>query len=162
MAILFRNTDSSWGVGKGAPLTSLEVDQNFFELLMRVAGLEDNPPEAASISNFQVIGSQLKIFLTNGDEFGPYTLPIAAFQFRGEWALNTEYFELDIFEVPDVGLFMVRVDHVTPESGEFDPNAVSEDSEHTALYLQLFGAPSGSGTVGSEYYAIMHRAFGGI
>lgn len=127
-------TGVKWETGKGANLTPAEVDDNFWEVYSRLKTLEDNPPTAAGISNIEVIGSQLQIFLSDSRVFGPYTLPIAVFELRGDYVPGTHYYELDLVSVPQQGLFLVRIEH----DGEnpFDPDAtVSGD----AVYLKLFG-----------------------
>lgn len=128
-------TGVKWETGKGANLTPTEVDDNFWELYSRLKLLEDNPPTAAGISNIEVIGSQLQIFLSDSTVFGPFTLPIAVFELRGDYVPGTHYYELDLISVPQQGLFLVRVEH----DGEdpFDPDAV--DGGANAMYLKLFG-----------------------
>lgn len=106
-------------------------------MVSRIVNLEDNPPTAAGISNIQVIGSQLTIFLSNGDSFGPFTLPIAQFVFRGDYVPGQHYNELDIVSVPQQGLFLVRIGHDTSPTDPFDPDATDVDSN--ALYQLIFG-----------------------
>jgi hypothetical protein len=137
--IVYRNDDlAKWGVGKGSRLTSMEGDLNFWELYSRLKSLEDNPPIAASIQSFNIIGSQFTVNLTNGDTLGPYTLPIATFELRGEWVNDMTYTELDIVSVLHRGLYLVRITHTTdPAPAEFDPDA--DDGLGNLLYLLLFG-----------------------
>lgn len=114
MAIIYVTT-GAWGTGTGVPNPAATIDGNFYDLDQRVQNLVDNPPVAVGISNIQVNGSQLMIFLSNGASFGPYTLPVAAIQFKGEYVPGTQYFELDIFSVVGQGIFLVRIDHEGPD-----------------------------------------------
>lgn len=127
-------TTGAWGAGTGTPLDADEIDENFYTLHLRIQDLEDNPPSAVGISNIQVIGSQLKIFLSDATEFGPYTLPIAAFQWRGNWVDTQQYYELDIVTVIGQGLYMVLIDHIAV--APFDEARVITGNP---VYLKLFG-----------------------
>jgi len=135
--LLFRITDTlRWGIGKGSPLSALEVDENFYTLANKVKAIEDNPPTPVEIASFQVIGSQLKVFMNDGTEFGPFTLPTAQFVFRDEWQPDGyPYFELDVVSVIGRGLFLVRLDH--DSAATFDPDATDGDGH--PLYLKVFG-----------------------
>lgn len=137
--ITYYTTDAlKWGTGKGSRLTSLEVDLNFWELYTRLKVIEDNPPLPVSIQDFTVIGSQWEINLTDGSNLGPFTLPIATFELRGEWVNEMLYHELDMFTVAGRGLYLVRIEHTTPAApAVFDPDA--EDGSGNKLYLLLFG-----------------------
>lgn len=127
-------TTGAWGAGTGVPNSAAQIDANFYDLDARVADLETNPPLPVNISNIQVIGSQLKIFMDNGDEYGPFTLPVATFEWRGPWVATQQYYELDLVTVVGEGLFMVRVDHVADAT--FDPDRTITGNQ---VYLKLFG-----------------------
>ncbi|PSJ55755.1 hypothetical protein [Pseudaminobacter soli (ex Li et al. 2025)] len=73
-------TDGPWGLGKGSNLTPGEVDANFWGLTQRVAELLADIPAPVNISNIDVSGTQMKIFLEDGRQFGPFTLPQANFR----------------------------------------------------------------------------------
>jgi len=139
----YKTTDlARWGVGSGlgtgGNMTPLQVDDNFWGLYTRLKNLEDNPPEAVNIVSFTIVGSQLQVNMSDGSTLGPYTMPLATFQFRGDWVNDLHYFELDIVSVPDVGLFLVRIAHDTPVApAPFDPDA--DDGAGHPLYLLLFG-----------------------
>lgn len=134
MATIYRTTDlAKWGAGKGSNLTPAEVDNNFYEIRSDVQDLKDNPPTAAGISNIEVIGTQMKIFLSNGDSYGPYTLPYLMFKSRGDWAPATLYNILDLVVVPQQGLFLVNINHESDAT--FDPNKVVDT---TPAYTLVF------------------------
>lgn len=121
--MIFRTDDQTkWGLGKGANLTALEIDGNFWELLSRIQAVEDNPALPPAISNIQVVGTQMTIFLDNGVIFGPYTLPSAMIHYRGDWLPGTVYFELDLVLVPGKGVYLVLRDHTSATT--FDPAAI--------------------------------------
>lgn len=134
--VTFVTTDGTkWGTGKGAPLTASEADNDLWELLRRLNGVEDNPPEAISISNILVVGSQLSFQMSDGSSFGPFTMPVAGMAFRGDFTPGQLYIELDIISVPQQGLFLVRLDHTA--AATFDPFATDVDGN--LLYLKVFG-----------------------
>lgn len=140
-------TGAGGGSGTGGNLTPVEVDLNFWELYTRLKDLEDNPPEAISIANITVIGSQFEVNLSNGDTLGPYDLPIATFHLLGEWVNDFPYAKLDFFTVAGSGLYMVLIDHTSPASpAEFDANAIDEDTGSPTfglpLYQFIFGDPA--------------------
>lgn len=134
--LVFRTTDpDKWGDGKGSVLTATEVDENFYTIMERVVDLEENPPSANNIATIQVIGSQLMIYLTDGAQFGPFTLPVAQFRMRDDYLGGVQYYEMDLISVPGQGLFLVRLDHISAPT--FDPEAT--DGDGNALYLKMFG-----------------------
>lgn len=105
--IKYVNTDSErWGSGEERPLTSLEVDENFYSVDQRLEALEANPPLPEGIESIDVVGNQMTFLMTDGTVFGPYTLPTAAFNFTGEWQPLTNYEPYDLFTAEN-GLYMV-------------------------------------------------------
>lgn len=73
-------TAGVWGAGKGSNLTPEEVDESFWALVERLVALETNPPAPVEISNIELVGTQLTIYLEDGTEYGPYTVPQANFK----------------------------------------------------------------------------------
>lgn len=143
----FRTTDvARWGAGKEAKLTSLEIDENMWELVSRILILEGSPVQPNQISDITLTGSQLTISLDDGTQFGPYTIPVATMRFRGDWAAATQYYQLDLIRVTDQGLFMVMRDHVAFSS--FDPNQTSSEG---ALYSLIMPA---SGVVPTDFLSL--------
>lgn len=131
MAIIYR-TAGDWGAGKGANLTPAEVDGNFRHLDQRVSGLETNPPTPAAISNIVVSGSQFTIYLDDLRSFGPFSLPMAAFEWRGNWSASADYEVGDLVKVPETGtIYIVRQPHTADDTG----------SEFSAS-LQINGEPA--------------------
>lgn len=140
--INYKTTDNAkWGAGTGAGtggnLTPTQADLNFWELYTRLKAIEDNPPTAVSIAGFTVIGSQFQVNLTNGTTQGPYDLPIASFRMVGNWVNSMPLLKLDIVTVPHDGVYMVNVNHTTPSTGAFNPDA--DDGSGNLLYSKVFG-----------------------
>ena len=133
MSLTYRTT-GAWGTGKGAALTASEIDANFYELMQRLAGLETNPAQPVSISSFTVVGRQFTVHLSDASTQGPFTLPMAVFNWRGAWEPLTVYSPLDMFYVNDFGLFIVLVDHT---SGYTFNQGLTVDL--VPAYSQVFG-----------------------
>lgn len=124
MGMTFRTVDGAkWGSGKGANLDPVEVDENFWELMLRLDALETNPPAAISIDSIEVDLNQMTIHLSDGSSQGPFTLPTSQWQWTGAWRTNTVYFINDIFSF-DGAIYRVAVAH-TSDATTFDPNALS-------------------------------------
>lgn len=122
MGMTFR-TPGAWGAGKGANLDPAEVDENFWELMLRLVAIETNPPAAISIDAITVDGTVMTVHLSDGSTQGPFTLPTSQWQFTGQWRVSTVYFVNDIFSF-DGAIYRVAVAH-TSDSTTFDPNALS-------------------------------------
>lgn len=147
--IIFRTTDGArWGgaggLGTGGNLTPLQFDENMWDFLTRIKALETHPPTAVSILSFTVLGSQLQINLTDGTHRGPFTLPIATFNARGQWVNSMPYAQLDIITAPHFGIYLVNIAHTTPASPAlFDPAAVDtvalSPTLGQPLYQLMFG-----------------------
>lgn len=137
MAMLYRTDDpGKWGTGKGANLTPGEVDNNFWEIIQRLVSLETDPPEAASISNIEVIGTQMMIYLSDGTQYGPYTLPVASFRFRGKWIAGNTYTVLDLVTVKQSGLYRVNINHTADAT--FDPaRTIGGNPVYTLVFGEL-------------------------
>jgi hypothetical protein len=121
MAIVFR-TPGPWGAGKGSNLAAAEVDENFWELLSRLAYLEDHGgPPAVSIDYFSVNGSSLTIHMTDHSIRGPFQPPVANWRFRKEgWQPATFYVPQDVFAF-NGSAYLVLFAHLS--AATFDPDA---------------------------------------
>lgn len=154
MVLTYRTTDTTkWGAGKGAKLTSGEIDNNFWDLISRILTLEGNPVQPNQISNITLTGSQLTISLSDGTQFGPYTIPVATMHFRGDWTANTQYYQLDLIRVIGKGLYLVMRDHISATT--FDPNATTVDGvlyslilPGTSSFLEQSDTPAAWGVAG--------------
>lgn len=112
--LLFRTNDAlRWGDGLGRNLHPAEVDLNFWILLELFMSLASNPAQPKNISSITVTNNQMTIHLDDGvTNFGPFTLPIATFTWRGNWTPDTEYHTFDLFNESN-GLFLVNQDHTS-------------------------------------------------
>ncbi len=112
-------TAGPWGPGKGSNLTPAEVDLNFDNVDERIVTLETTPPTPIEISSISVTGASMTINMADGSKFGPFTLPTAAFVFRGDWAPLTNYFANDVFFSAGDGVYIVVTDFES--ATDFDP-----------------------------------------
>lgn len=137
--ITYRTNDvGKWGTGKGSNLTPTEVDLNFWELYSRLKDLEDNPPVPVMITSITVIGSTFQVNMSDGSHFGPFDLPIAKFEWQGEWVNGAIYAKLDLVTVSQKGLYIVMFPHTAPPTGPFDEDAVDSGSGDP-IYIKIFG-----------------------
>ena len=102
-------------LGKGARLTSLEGDGNFWDHEQRIAEMESNPPVAVSIYAIDVTGNQMTIVLTDSTELGPFTLPTNTWTWKGEWLPATVYFAGDLIS-QEGAIYLVLVNHTSDPS----------------------------------------------
>ena len=123
----------AWGAGKGSALSAAEFDGNTWELVQLIAAAAGT--QGASVSNIVKSGNQLTFYLDNGTEFGPFTLPVATFRWRGGFVGGTTYAGLDLIPVEGVGVVIVLRDHVADPT--FDIAAEITDGP---LYQLIFGA----------------------
>lgn len=167
--ITYRTDDGTrWNTGKGSDLTATEIDLNFWELYSRLKDLEDTPPEPVMITDIVVIGSQFRVDMSDGSHFGPFDLPIAQWEWRGEWANNIHYYQLDLVTVKGRGLYMIQVEHTSDISDPFDPALeVGGDpafvlvfGEDTYIYDFGFFYPGKPGIGIDDGYAIAGHIFG--
>ena len=135
MTLTFR-TEGPWGPGKGGNLTPGEVDDNFWSLKTALDNIGDELVPA-EIDNITLTGNELRIFLEDGREFGPFLIPRASFRWRETFEPGRQYFGNDVFEVPGQGIFLVLKNH-TSES-PFDPGRTIDSA---AVYQRLFASQS--------------------
>jgi hypothetical protein len=120
-------------------LTPAQVDANFYELATRTLALETTPPSPVQIDHFTVTGNKFTITMDDATVHGPFTLPVAVFRFREEYAEGADYLPFDLFTYGPA-LYLVLVQHIAPET--FDPAAQDESTEDEgALYQKVFGQP---------------------
>lgn len=134
MTIVFRNDDTRWGVGTGAGVggrvTSLQVDENFYEIDTRLDSVE---ADLAGL-DMEVVysGSTITFNFSNGTTSGPFPLPVAMINPTGEWQPNTHYNYLDLFNVRAQGVFLVLLEHTSDAT--FDPDATDGSTDNLPLY----------------------------
>jgi hypothetical protein len=138
--VTFR-TDGAWGAGKGSNLTAAEVDQNFHGLAVAIQDLVDNPVQGVSVVGFTVTGRTFKVNLSDGSEFGPYTMPFEGWRWAGALVAGDSYQAQDVFSVAGFGVYLVVQPYTAPEvatdgTWTFDP---AESNTEGPLLQQLLG-----------------------
>jgi hypothetical protein len=129
--LTFRN-DGDWGTGKGAKLTSTEGDDNIWNLHSRVLVLEQDQPEAISISDFIIEGNLLTIVLSDNSTRGPFVLPAGQWQWFGEWQSGTMLLANYVI-TKDGAIYLVLVTHTSAVT--FDPGQVTGSDQTYQLLL---------------------------
>lgn len=135
----FRTNDGTrWGAGQGSDLTAAQIDINFWALFSAVTSLQDHAAVTANgIVSIAVTGRVMYITLTNDQVLGPYNLPVAAFNPRGQWQPITLYAVLDV--IYDNGsLYSVNVLHTSDTTF----NAGANDGHGNDLYTVLLEQPA--------------------
>jgi hypothetical protein len=123
---------------KGSPLSAEEVDENFRTLVTLINSSVGDT--GVGVANITQSGSTITIHLTDGSTQGPFDLPTAAFNDTGDWAAETAYSFLDLFEVPNVGLYLVLEDFTS--GAEFEPNLMNTDGDpYYRLVLRTSNGP---------------------
>lgn len=148
VAISYHTTDpAQWGTGLERDLIASEVDQNFYNINVRLAALDADRPQPNNIATITVSGTFMTVFLDDATMIGPLPLPVLQFHWRNEWAPNALYLPLDTFIVVGKGIYSVLVEHT---SGlVFDEEALSIDDE--PLYNKLFGSDAGASAAALDY-----------
>lgn len=93
----YRNTDMDrWGVGLGRRLTSIEADENIWEIMQALAGISEGSGSGggSGIANVTLIGSQMVVTTTDGTEYA-FTLSIPSVPRVGIVTLTTYTLNLD-------------------------------------------------------------------
>lgn len=128
--ITYRTT-GAWGVGLGSRIPKEKVDESFYSLALRVTAIEDNPPAPIDIDNITVESGLMTIFLSDYRSFGPFVLPSARWNPKGEWLPDTNYFAFDV--VTNAGnVYIIRLDHTSE-----DTFAADEDQGNGFLYMLM-------------------------
>jgi hypothetical protein len=143
MGITYR-TDGAWGPGKGSDLNPVDVDNNFWQLVQDVTA---KAVQGVGIANFQVIGDQMTVVLTDHMLLGPYTLPVVQITFRGAWLPLVQYYTNDIITQGGT-TYIVLANHVS--AATFDPganNGLGQDYYGILLQSPAALLPSG-GSIG--------------
>lgn len=111
--VIFRETDPSRDItGQGSDLTASQIDINFWVLLTAVQALQAQSNDHASIDHFVITGQSLYVHLTNHFVIGPYTLPIAQWNFTGEYVPHFAYQAFDVLTYQKA-VYLVLQTHVS-------------------------------------------------
>lgn len=139
MAIVYVGTDGAkWGSGVGRRLTVSEHDNNNWQLHERILDLET--ATGAGITGFSVTGvTGFMVHMEDGTDFGPYALPLAVFEPRGEFLGGASYAVNDVFYI-NAKLYYVNIAHVAV--APFDANR--NDGLGNYYYTLLIEMPTAS------------------
>ena len=123
VALKYRTDDNAqWGAGLGRDLDAPEIDQNFYDVEMRLEAVEQNPVLPNEIESIGVDGNRMTITMADHTVFGPYVLPQAAFRFTGVFQPNHDYRLYD-FLVANDGLYLVLHDFTSGDAFVFGADA---------------------------------------
>lgn len=154
MTQTYRTDDlTRWGSGKGSNLTPAEVDINFWDIIQRLLTLEALPDAAAYIDHFEISGTSLYVHMSDSTVFGPYTLPIATFLARGEWAAATNYAVLDTFTI-NGGLYLAIFPHTS--AATFDAGA--NDGAGHDYYVLMIQTPGNAIPTGGAVGQVIQKS----
>lgn len=155
MTQTYRTDDGArWGSGKGSDLDPAEVDINFWDLIQRMIAQEARPDPSAGIDHFSVSGTDFYVHMTDATVLGPYDLPFATFNSRGEWAVDTSYSILDTFTI-NGGLYVVIFDH-TSDATSFDPGA--NDGAGHDYYTLMIQTPGSALPTGGAVSMVLEKS----
>lgn len=115
------DTVSNRWTGQGSVLTAQQGNYNFWNLTTRIGWLESNFSATVSIATItQPTPSTLLFTMSDGSTQGPFSVPAAAYRYRGNWAPSTSYLANDTFS-ENGSLYVVNLPLTSAVT--FDPNA---------------------------------------
>jgi hypothetical protein len=115
ISITYRTDDGTrWGTGQGSDLAAVTIDLNFWNLFSAVTALQSQITSNAttSIDFISTVGNQLFVHLTNHAVEGPFVIPVAFWNPKGNWAPANNYVPLDVVSV-DGALYITNVAHTS-------------------------------------------------
>lgn len=137
--LTYRSVDNTrWGAGNGSLLTDVQVDLNFWNISQAILELEDSQQLTVSIDYITQVsnGNQFYVVLTNHAVLGPFTIPTAQWNPRGEWQPETNYSPFDTVGV-DGSLYLVMQPIIS--AATFSPGATQNDA---AVYVLILSPPA--------------------
>lgn len=149
--LTYRTDDiTRWGSGAGSDLAAVTIDLNFWILWDALNTLERNPATGRGIDFISMVsGNQLFVHLTDHTVLGPFTVPTAIWNPRGNWFSGITYAPLDVVS-ENGALYLINVPHTS--AGTFNPNA--NDGLGHQLYTLLLEQPQNEiptgGTIGQR------------
>lgn len=143
--VLYRTTDMTrWGLGLGADLSAAQIDINFWVLYSAITALQDHAlTNENQIDFFSVVKDQMFITMMNHQVFGPFQLPVAQWNFQGEWLPTTAYSVMDVVTYAGA-VYLVLFAHTSAPT--FVPDA--NDGAGHNFYGLLLQQPSNQLPVG--------------
>lgn len=137
----FRTTDlARWGAANsGGNLSGTQFDENTWFFQQAILALQALPSAAAGIDHFTITGNQLTVTMTDHTTRGPYTIPVSAFNFRGDWQPGTVYLVNDVFTA-NGACYIVIFNHTS--AATFNPGA--NDGLGHNFYGLMIASPGSS------------------
>lgn len=152
--LTYRTDDGSrWGGGQGSDLDADQIDLNFWNLFFAIAAVETDILAGSNAGidfiSQPVGGNQFFIHLTDHRVLGPFTIPTAQWNPRGEWQPVTHYSAFDVTS-HNGSVYLVSIGHTS--AATFSPLAT--DGLGHPLYMLLLSTPTNvlpeGGTVGQR------------
>lgn len=132
MTIIYVTT-GAWGAGTGTPNSAAQVDGNFYDVDQRILAVVADVAEGKRIDYVTYSTNSMTFHFTDGTS-QVIPLPIATFQYVGDWQNSTPYTRGHLFTASN-GFWQVLEDHTTPAwPAPFDPNATDGSTDHNPLY----------------------------
>lgn len=152
MSIVYRTTNpSEWGTGQGSDLAAAQIDMNFWILYSSITALQDHALTTENqIDYFSVVSNQLYVTMMNHEVFGPFTLPVSAWNFRGQWQPATPYSAMDVV-TNNNSAYLVLVNHTSQAT--FDAGA-NDGMGHNYYGLLISSPFPTGGTVGQVWQIV--------
>jgi hypothetical protein len=145
-SLVYRTADGTrWGGGQGSNLSAVTIDLNFWTLFTAVEALGAAQANGAGIDFISqpTNGNIIFVHLTDHRVLGPFTLPTAQWNPRGDWTPVTLFAPFDT--VSNNGqLYLVTTPHTS--AATFSPFAT--DGLGHALYVLILSAPASAVPVG--------------
>lgn len=124
MVYVYRTTDmAKWGLGKLAPITKVEHDNNNWQHHERLAALEAIAVAANNIINITLVGTTLTFIFADYTEM-TVTLEEPEPPSVVPWLPDTLFLEKQWISAPNGGLYEINIDH-TSDPYAFDPEATN-------------------------------------
>lgn len=157
MSKTYRTDDfTRWGAGIGVALSSVQVDLNFWDSETRLTALEALGISAAvGIDYITQNGNSFTFHMSDHTLEGPFTIPTAQWNPRGQWQPSTPYSPFDVFYFN--GSLYLCVFATTGQSS-FDPNA--NDGFGHNFYALIIPEPANVLPAGGSTGTVLSKASG--
>lgn len=146
-SLTYRTDDvTRWGGGNGSDLAAVQVDLNFWTLFSAVQALEDHADGAGAGIDFinqPAAGNLFFVHLTDHRVLGPFVIPTAQWNPRGEWQPTTAYAAYDVV-YEDGSLYLITIPHTSGSTF----SAFSTDGLGHLLYNLVLQQPADELPVG--------------
>jgi hypothetical protein len=139
-SLTYRTNDATrWGGGLGSDLSATQVDLNFWTLFTAIEALQASSGAGAGIDyiNQPNGGNLFYVHLTNHAVLGPFVIPTAQWNPRGQWTPTTGYAAYDVVYY-DGSLYLITIPHTS--GATFSP--YSTDGSGHYLYNLLLQQPA--------------------